>query len=184
MNEKTLERYLKVRALAERGEGGERTSASTILADLEKAHPGIAEAASAYARSKGRQGPLPTSGSTPDPFPGRGAPPPRRPPPPPPPQQPSRNQGNWENLFRYAQGFYETVKEVVEDASAAQYGRTLAERDVDMTAGSRDRSIFVRLKIPFDTVSEARVLNSLQKESFRKAVHDMLDEYIDAVLQD
>ena len=72
----------------------------------------------------------------------------------------------------------------MEDASAAQYGRSLAESEVEMTAGSRDRSIFVRMKIPFETVAESRELNSLQKESFRKAVHDMLDEYIDAVLQD
>ena len=187
MNEKLFDRYLKVKAHADRGVAGERESALKILADLETKYPGLGAAAAAHAKKQGKtETPLPTAASAPDPFPsghhgsshpgpsprGHAA------------STPSRTSGNWENLFRYAQGVYETVKEVVEDASAAQYGRSLAESEVEMTAGSRDRSIFVRMKIPFETVAESRELNSLQKESFRKAVHDMLDEYIDAVLQD
>ena len=180
MNEKLFDRYLKVKAHADRGVAGEKESALKILTELEAKYPGLGKAAAAHAKKQEKpETPLPTEASAPDPFPprhpgqrGHAAP------------TPNRTNGNWENLFRYAQGFYETVKEVVEDASAAQYGRSLAESEVEMTAGSRDRSIFVRMKIPFETVAESRKLNSLQKESFRKAVHDMLDEYVDAVLQD
>ena len=178
MTDKIIERYIKVKALADRGVGGEKESAAAILSDLEKRHPGIREAASSRPKEAAGNGPPPPSpyqGTYPDPFPGNAS---RNYPKPPP------TNGNWENIFRYAQGIYETVKEVVEDASAAQYGRNLAESGVEVTAGSRERSIYVRMKIPFEVVSEARELNTLQKEAFRKAVHEMLEEYVDALLQE
>ena len=186
MNEKTLERYLKVKAHADRGVSGEKEAALKVLAELEVKYPGIGRAAALHAAEKGRSGTgLPPNGSVPpeapDPFPRAPQPPPSRRPAAQP--DPGRSQGNWENIFRYAQGFYETVKEVVEDASLAQYGRNLAESEVEMTAGNRDRAIFLRIKIPFDTVGEARDLNALQKETFRQAIHDMLDEYLDALVQ-
>jgi hypothetical protein len=188
LNEKTLKRYLKVKALVEQGAPGERDAAREALKGLEQRYQGIREAAEKHvreeqaARTAAAPPPPPTASSSPDasrywgaasaaPGPAQGS-------------AQGRQQGNWENIFRYAQGFYETVKEVVEDASEAYYGRNLAEEEVEFTAGSRDRHIFVRMKVPFEAVVEARELNAVQKETFRQAVHDMMDEYVDAILHE
>ena len=156
MNEKTLNRYLKVKAHAERGEGAERESAKKILRDFEAKHPGIKEAAAARARKQT-------------------APPPRSKP------QPDR-RGNWEQIFRYAAGFYETVRDVVEDVTDAYYGKELAENEVEASGSSRNEAIFVRLKFPFWVVEEIRALNAVQKEAFRQAIHEKVETYLDAIL--
>jgi hypothetical protein len=160
MNEKLLTRYLKVKALAEGGEGGERASAQKILRSFEQKHPGISAAAAAHEKAQ--------NGASLRPPPWRTG---SRP-----------GSGNWEQIFRYAAGFYETVKDVVEDVSDAHYGRTLAQAEVRFSGNTRDSHIFVRLKIHFDAVVEARDLNAIQKEAFRQAVHDMLEEYLDSIL--
>jgi hypothetical protein len=159
VNEKTLDRYLKVKALAVGGEGGEKESAKRILRDFEAKHPGIREAAAAHARKQT-------------------APPPRTRP-----QAPSR-RGNWENIFRYAAGFYETVRDVVDDVTDAYYGKELAENEVEASGSSRNEAIFVRLKFPFWVVEEIRALNAVQKEAFRQAIHEKVETYLDAIVED
>lgn len=192
MNPKLLERYFKVKALADAGAPGERDAARSILKDLEAKNPGLREAAEARVRAD-------TLRNTPDPFPSawppnygqgssgtgpspRGGPTPRNGPGPA--SDPRKATGNWEKIFQYAQGMYNTyeaVKDVVEDVAQAYYGKVLAE-EVEISAGTRDRSIFIRLKVPFEVVTEARELNDLQKETFRQHLHDELDTYIDAIL--
>ena len=45
ISEKVLDKYLKVKALAERGEGGEKKTAQDLLKRMERKHPGLKEAA-------------------------------------------------------------------------------------------------------------------------------------------
>lgn len=47
IDEKILEKYRKVKALAERGEGGEKKTAQKVLSRMERNYPGIKEEASA-----------------------------------------------------------------------------------------------------------------------------------------
>jgi len=165
MNEKTLSRYLKVKALAEGGEGGEKDAARKILSRLEGQYPGIGEAAAAYARQDSAPGrePVPSGGRRRWPF---------------------RAPGNWEEIFRYAAGVYETVQEVMDDVTDAYYGQSLAEEDVEFSGGTRKENVFIRLKMSFATVEEARSLNVIQKESFRQTLHSKLDTYLDSLLQE
>jgi hypothetical protein len=67
MEEKILNRYLYVKALAERGTGGERAAAASLLAGLEEKHPGIREAAAAHAAKQAK-----ADGAGSDPFAGFG----------------------------------------------------------------------------------------------------------------
>ena len=163
MNPKLLERYLKVKALAEGGEAGEKASAQKILAEFERKHPGIGQAAAAHQAAKEQAASPSRAPSGP---------------------RPPRARGNWEEIFRYAAGFYETVKDVVEDVSDAAYGRALAEDEVQFSGTTRNSQVFVRLRIHFDAVAEARELNAIQKEAFRQAVHEKMEAYLDSILEE
>ena len=171
MTEKTLNRYLKVKALAERGAHGEKEAAQRTLGKMEKRYPGIKEEAEELARSRASAHPstspaAPHSGSRQgwNPFLGKA--------------------GNWENIFRYAAGFYETVRDVVDDVTDAYYGKELAENEVEASGSSRNEAIFVRLKFPFWVVEEIRALNAVQKEAFRQAIHEKVETYLDAIVED
>lgn len=161
MNEKLLTRYLKVKALADRGEAGEKAAAQQILRSLEEKHPGIQQAAAAHKRSQ----------ETPQS------------------RQPARSAdggtaGNWEQIFRYAAGFYSTVKDVVEDVTDAYYGKELAEDEVEFSGYTRGEVLFIRMKFSFDLVHELRGLNAVQKESFRQSMHAQFEAYLDSVLEE
>ena len=167
MDEKLLQRYLKVKALADAGSDGEKGAARGVLSRMLEQNPGLGEAASAYqakqaAHQRERQKAA-SSQAAPRGFP---------------------QKGNWEEIFRYAAGFYQTVQGVVEDVTEAYYGRSLAEDTVDWTAGNRSAAVFIRARIPFDTVKEVRQLNAAQKEAFRQALHTSLDTYVDSLLAD
>ena len=164
MNEKTVSRYIKVKALADRGSAGEQEAARRILASLESKNPGIADAAAQKLREEEK--PEPTEGF--NPFTtwrqGRGA-------------------GNWENIFQYAKWAYETVSDVAETVIEAQKGRELCEEEVEFSGRRRGQALFVSIKFPFACVETVREMNTLQKETFRQSIHDRLDEYLDAILE-
>jgi hypothetical protein len=162
VTEKTIQRYLKVKALADGGEGGEKGSARLILTKMEKDFPGVDKAAAAYRAKQAAGHPVP------------------------PPQKRAGRvwnmPGNWENIFRYAAGFYQTVSDVVEDVTDAIYGRVLVEEEVEFKAGSRKDHVYIRVQVPFTTLEVARELNAVQKEAFRQAMHQELDRYVIALL--
>lgn len=172
---KLIEKYLKVKALAESGASGEKGAAKSVLEGLEQQNPGLRAAAEAHVRS---QAAAKAAAESPDPFAGY-----RRAPASTGSAAGAGATGNWENIFKYAQGFYDTVKTVVEDVSDAYYGKVLVDEEVEFSAGVRDRVVTIRIKIPFETLGEARELNALQKDSFRQAMHAELEEYIDGILQ-
>lgn len=160
MTEKIINRYVKVKALAEGGSDGEKEAAKRILVSLEKKHPGIRLAADTQ-EAAGREA---DRRSSPTPPPGR--------------------TGNWEQIFRYAAGVYSTVKDVVEDVTEALQGKDLAYTEVEFSGTNRKQSLFVRMKLSYSTVLEARSLNGVQQEFFRQGLHDQFDEFIDAILKE
>lgn len=156
MQNKLIERYLKVKALALAGEGGERVAAQKILDSLEAKNPGLRAAAEAHARREAA----------------------------PPPGQPAhRATGNWENIFRYAQWAWQEASHIAQQVTEAQYGTELAD-EVKFAARTRNRVLFVTMKLPYDLVNDVQSLNAVQKETFRAAVHDAFDRYLDAILKD
>ncbi len=174
MDQKKIEQYLKIKAHVDRNTGNEKENAQKVLSKMETDYPGIRAAAEA----RGRAATPPDPFATPPPGPGKGGSAFH----PGPAGAAGARGGNWENIFQFAQGFYKTAKTVVNDAANAYYGRVLAEGDIDVTAGTRDRHVFIRMKVPFETMVEARKLNNLQKEEFRQALHEMIDEYIEALI--
>jgi hypothetical protein len=167
MTEKILERYLKVKALAEQGAEGERDAARKILGQFEAKYDGIKAAAAAHQRSK--------SVPTPPPPVAAAGPASRA-------GWPSFTKGNWENIFRYASLAYETISSAAEAVSNAAYGTTLGQEAVEVTGYSRKDDLFIRLRFPSTVFRRLRSLNAVQKEAFRQAVQGRVDEYLDAIL--
>ena len=163
MQKKLIERYLKVKALAEAGSGGERTAARDILRKLEGKNPGLKAAAEASEREAARS-PFPSS-------------------PPAPGQSPSRRGGNWENLFRFTQWAWQEASNLADQVAEAAHGRMLAER-VEFSARTRQQVLYITLRLPFSLVGEVQEMNVVQKETFRQEIHEKLDKYIDALLKE
>ena len=165
LDPKIVDRYRKIEALAQRGSEGERETARRILQDFKARHPGVEEAARTQ-----------TQAPPPDPFgwnSNRGPTTPRGP------------TGNWENLFRYAQGFYNaynTTREIIEEAVEAERGAELA-KTISLVHGRKAGQLYLMLRVPFDTINKSRALNFLQKERFRAEVHAILDRALDALLE-
>ena len=170
MNEKTLARYLKVKALAEHGVDGEKATAKRTLKKLQSRYPGIEkeaqelEARRAAARTANKPNPSPSARRGAGPFAGRA--------------------GNWEHIFRQAAGFYASVMDVVEEVADAYYGRVLAEDEVELSGRKVKDNLYIRVKIPLSTVSEVRTLNGAQKAAFRETIQEGVETYLDAVLEE
>lgn len=170
MEEKLLDRYLKVKALSEDPgtSPGERTAARRTLTRMEETHDGIALAAVQHQEKKR------SAESRPPPAPPRST------------GQavgPSGLPGNWENIFRYAFGFAETVREVVTEVTEVQYGTELAEDFVEIQGKSRRDAVHITIKLPHDVLMEVQDLNGLQKQAFRQAVQSMLEDYLRAITE-
>ena len=71
-----------------------------------------------------------------------------------------------------------------EPCSEAETPRALAEDEVQFSGTTRNSQVFVRLRIHFDAVAEARELNAIQKEAFRQAVHEKMEAYLDSILEE
>jgi hypothetical protein len=167
MTKSTVERYLKVKALAERGELGERDVAQKMMRQFEAKYEGIAQAAAQLEAERKKPKTTQTTKTT-GPTPWSGFP----------------KTGNWENIFRFASMAYETFNGVAETISNALYGRELAEVDVQVKGYKRGESLFIRVEVPLETVHEARSLNAVQKEAFRQALQERVEGYLDAMLEE
>lgn len=164
MDEKILDRYNKVKALSEDvgTSPGERATARRTLDRMEEAHEGIARAA-AERQKKAQPKVDPPASSVP---------------------KSSGLPGNWENIFRYAAGFAETVREVVTEVAEVQYGADLAEELVELQGKTRRDAVHLTIKLPHEALMEAQELSDIQKQAFKQAIHNMLGAYLDAILDD
>ena len=165
MDEATILRYLKVRALSERGSPGEKDNASRILAKLEAENPGLARSAEEYLRRKDRE----MRGDMSSQHPSEG---------------PDRNPfgGNWEQIFKFAHAAYSQAAGFADVLVQGQRARDLASRVRSETRVSKNNeNLLVVLKVPLDVYERASVLSPVSREIFRRTLHDLLDAEFDGM---
>lgn len=177
--EKDILKYLKVKALAERGEPGERRAASRIMAKLEADNPSLARDAASYQRKQEQ-----SSGDSPPPgqphpagvWPKEGAAWGEHPPP--------HGTGNWENIFKWAGAAFNQAYGFAETVANAVAGRQLAQEARATTKLSRSGNILITIRMPLWVYEQASNLNPVQQQAFRQAMHELLEEELDDFLGD
>jgi hypothetical protein len=189
-DEALLSRYLKVKALVERGVPGEQKAARVVLDKMESEHPGIRVQAERFRRKKEAEA---QEASAPHPQPKSK---PKREAPPgvwykdeedePKPWEARGEQrgGNWENLFQNAWSAAKTAYGFAETISNAIAGRDLAE---ELQIGSRMTNsghISISLKLPLAAYQQVLGLNAIQRAAFRQALHEKLDVHLDRLFGD
>lgn len=157
-DEKTIQRYIKVKQLAESGVGGEQRNAEQILRRLEEQHPGISQSAESYLKAQNSTNQA--NGSNGGGFP-----------------------RSWSDFFRQAESMFETATEFVENVAEVQRGRILAEDEVDCDSRvTRAGNLIIHIKMDLKAYQRATRLNRLQKQAFREALHELLNEQLDGLL--
>lgn len=186
--EKKILKYLKIKALADSGTGGERTNAGKLIAKMEKEDPSLAKAAQAYQSIRNSQ-----RRTTADPEARQ-----PRPPPPPPPSDgytdpgstggasgasgPWGATGNWENIFSWADTAYQNVRGFAETVANAAAGRNLAKQVRSSFRITSAGNVLLTLRFPVWVYHETENLNPFQQQAFREALHELLDDEIDEFL--
>lgn len=171
-----VQKYLKVKALAERGDGGERESAKKILAKMAKDYPGIEAAALAWERknAQSNQPPEPEPEPEPesDPFADLRD------------QweesQSPRSRRNWSDLIDIARAAMNNAYDFANHVANAYIGRNLAEEHVQATTkASKAGNILITLKMPVPVYTHAvQSLNEVQRQAFRQVMHELLEDQI------
>jgi len=168
MDEALILRYLKVRALAERGAAGERENAQRILAKLVADTPGLDRAAEDYLRRKERE----MRGETSSPHPSDTR------------AERSPFVGNWENIFKFAHAAYSQAAGFADVLVQGQKARDLASRVKAETRVSKNNdSLLVVLRLPLQVYERAASLSPVSREIFRRSLHDLLDAEFDAMFE-
>lgn len=146
MDEKTLRRYLNIKARAERGVDNEKDNATEHLRTMEGKYPGIAAAAAAFDRQQ--QNPATTA---------------------------SPGQGNWENIFRYADNLWKNVAGFAETVADALSARELADEvEIDVRV-SRADNLIISAKMSLETYEQALTLDNVQRELFKREIRLKLE---------
>jgi hypothetical protein len=186
-------RYLKVKALADRGSPGERENASRILARLQKAHPGIQAAARAYEQEEKRnqeeQAAEAPAGAKEEP---KGPPNPREAGGywseanmgPSGPSGPFGAFGNWEDIYQYAQAAVNGVYNFAQTAANVALGRQVADEVQVSTRVGRTGNLLLTFRFAISTWEAVTELNALQARAFREAMHELLDAELDRLFGD
>ena len=182
IDESTLQRYLKVKALSERGSPGERDNASRIRQKMEKEYEGIAAAAAVWERFNGG----PQGGSSHS-TPGPSTPGPQPPPGVWPSDGPNASQGpssggNWETIFDWTKTAFKEAYGFAETVANVALGRQVADHVQISTRLTRADSVLITYKMSLTTYNQARSLTRPQREAFRDALHEMLDDTLDQII--
>jgi len=156
----TIMRYIKVRALAERGVGGERTNAQRKVTRMEAENPGIKQQADAVLRAQNGSTEKPQRRQPVNPFP----------------------TGNWENIFAFAQQAATYAYNVAQTAVNAQYGTHLATQVSSYTRTTQSGRVIIGLRMEEETYWQAQSMNAAQKEMFRNELHEKLDGQLNEML--
>lgn len=162
-DEATIQRFLKVKALAERGVPGERDNAARILREMERDFPGIRAQAQRQAN--------------PQPSPPPASPPPHSS------QQYGNKGGNWENIFQQFAGVAGAAYDFVQTASHAVAGAQLAQQVEHYTRIVKSEKVLIALKMPQHIYWQAKNLNAIQIQTFRRAMHELLDRELDRMFE-
>lgn len=170
-----IQKYLKVKVLAERGAPGERDNAARIVASMLKNHPGLDLEATAWERSQ-------QTSEDPDPYPsgvwpGNEAKASEA--------TESRFGGNWENIFNFARSAMNNAYDFASNMANAYLGRRIAEEHVETTTKfTRSNNIIISFKMDVAVYEYLDTLNAVQKQAFRQAMHEYLDEEITELIGD
>lgn len=154
---KLITKYIKVRALAERGSPGERDNATRMLKKLEAENPTLKSQVSFFERKKN-------------------GPPDNLPPGVTPKWDNSvkrqgnvwQNLGNWENIFQYAQSAVHTAYGVAEAYARAQRGAELGQYVGLKTQLSKKGDILITFKIEPRIYREMLDLEESQKAMLKR----------------
>jgi hypothetical protein len=171
-----VQKYLKIKALAERGEQGERENAARILATMAKNHPGLDVHAERFAEEQNET-------PEPDPFPsgvwpGNGSPSSN-------PADGSKFGGNWENIFNFARSAVNNAYDFASNMANAYLGRRVAEEYVETsTKFTKSNNVIISMKMSVSVYEYLDTLNTVQKQAFRQTLHEYLDEELDDLLGD
>lgn len=164
-----VEKYIKVRRLAERGEEGERRAAARIAQRMEQQYPGISELVK-DGKGQGENS-----------FPGGQRGRQRGPSGPKGPSRPS-SPLNWQSLFGQAAEIFSTFQSAFDKASSMAYARLLARRSSAGKIFRRRGDIVVQVRVPVDSVAEAMSLSSVQQEFFKQGLCDLFAEQVEEMM--
>jgi len=160
-------KYLKIKALAERGLPGERDNAARILKKTIADHPDIEKAAERFVKAQeaeAKRARGEPAESTRD-------------------EKPFAFGGNWEELFNFARAAATSAYDFANTVAAAYVGRQLAEEQVDVaTRSSRSGNVLITFRMTLLTYNRAQQLNVVQRQAFRQTLHQMLEEELDTML--
>lgn len=175
--ESLLLKYLKVKALSERGASGERETAKGIMLKMEAEHTGIRTQALRLERAQRKQNEAPQPSraereAPPGVWPKETADWTLR-------ASQAQTGGNWENIFQYARAAVNGAYDFAETIANAAAGRNLAEELSISSRMTNTGYIAMSLKLPFAAYQKVLGLNSLQKAAFRQALHEKLDSHLD-----
>lgn len=159
-DEATIQRFLKVKALAERGVPGERDNAQRIMAEMERDYPGIRY----QADLKSKPQPTPTSSH--------------------PQNHTSTSTGNWENIFQQFAGAAGVAYNFVQQASQAIMGAQLAQHVEHYTRIVKSEKVLIGLKMPQHIYWQAKKLNAIQIQAFRRSMHELLDRELNRMFNE
>lgn len=156
---KLFEKYLKVCALSERGEGGEARNALGIKIKMERDNPWLSEALAAY---RAQEADLPEVDADPPPHEGYSVP--------------------WEGLFTAAQTVYSRVSDFAETVSHARHGAILARACKAKARMSRSGSLLVGVSVPDHILDELASCNKTQLRVFRNTILEGIEEHLNDAL--
>ncbi len=163
-------KYLKIQALAERGERGERDNAAKLLAKLEAENPTLKPQVEQFTRKQAAPPDNLPPGVTPK-YASQAK------------TKGSYFAGNWENIFQYAQTAVNTAYGFAERMAHAQKGSYLANAIGLRTRVSKTGNILITFTIPPDVYRAMLSLTDPQKEFLKAKLRDDLEQEINRLIQ-
>ena len=174
-----IEKYIKVKALADAGAAGEKENAKRLVEKFEKEHPGIEFAAHYKTKSEQSQSQDTPANKTASAeqdnwWPKQ--------------QNASKapnqsNNGNWEKIFEFANAFWGTASDFANSVSEAALGRQVAEETHVSSRVTSADNLIVTMKIPVPVFEFALQMTDTQKLAFKKRLHELLDQELDELLE-
>ncbi len=157
-------KYLKIKALADRGERGERDNAAKLLAKLEANNPALKSQVAQFTRERdpppdnlppGVTAKYATAG-------GRGS-------------ANFWNSGNWENIFQYAQAAVSNAYSFAEKVAHAQQGAAVANLVGLRTYLSTKGNVLITFTIPPEVYERIVGLTEAQKVFLKAKLKEDLE---------
>ena len=168
-----IEKYIKIKALAEQGAMGEKDNARRIMKKMEKEYPGLEKAVVQFEAQNNPEPEEPSATSwtpppTPKPQPAKGG---------------SKYGGNWEELFNFARSAVNNAYDFATHVANAWVGRQLAEDYVTTSIReTKTGNVSIIFRVPDGVLDYAANLNLVQKQAFRQVLHELLDDQMDELI--